>query len=438
MAGSPTSGREDLNSFHIAKQQFDRAMPFLPHLKKGLIEFLKCPVRTLTVCFPIELDNGDVRTFTGHRVLHSQVRGPGKGGIRYHPSVTVDEVRALAAWMTWKCALVDVPFGGAKGGVVCDAKNLSSDELRRITRRYISDLGDSIGPHTDIPAPDLYSDQQTMAWIYDTYTVMHPGQNNLPVVTGKPLDIGGTHGRKEATGRGCLFATQRLIERGLVRGVDSLEGARVAIQGFGEVGRVAARLFHEEGARIVAISDSQGGIHRPDGVDVTDAIEFKRQTGSIVGMPGTTPIDNEAVLLIECDILIPAAMENQIHAGNVADVRAKLICEGANGPTTPAADDQLKQRGIPVLPDILANAGGVTVSYFEWVQNIEYERWNEIEVNSKLKERMFQGVDAVVDCQRHLESADASSTSPPDLRTSALVVAVQRVADVALRRGIWP
>lgn len=434
-AGVP---KEDLNPFHIAKQQFDRAVPFLPRIKEGLIEFLKSPVRTVSVCFPIELDDGSVRTFSGHRVLHSQIRGPGKGGIRFHPSVTVDEVRALASWMTWKCALVDVPFGGAKGGVVCHPKELSADELRRITRRYVSDLGDNIGPHTDIPAPDLYTDEQTMAWIYDTYTMMHPGRNNLPIVTGKPISIGGTFGRKEATGQGCLYATQRLIERGAVDGVDSLEAARVVIQGFGDVGRVAARLFQQEGAKIIAISDSLGGVVCADGIDVEEAIEFKQENGSLRGLSGTADIANESLLELECDVLIPAALENQIHFGNAARIRAKLVCEGANGPTTPAADDELYRRGIPVLPDILANAGGVTVSYFEWIQNIEYKRWELEQVNSLLQSKIFQAVDAVVDCQHRIHKLAADTGQTPDLRTAALVVAVERVADVALRRGIWP
>ena len=430
--------REDLNPFHIAKQQFDRAVPFLPRLKRGLIEFLKTPVRTVSVCFPIELDDGSVRTFSGHRVLHSQIRGPGKGGIRFHPSVTVDEVRALAAWMTWKCALVDVPFGGAKGGVVCNAKELSSDELRRITRRYVSDLGDNIGPHTDIPAPDLYTDEQTMAWIYDTYTMLHPGRNNLPIVTGKPISIGGTFGRKEATGRGCLFATQRFLERGVVEGVDTLDGATVAVQGFGNVGQVAARLFQQEGAKVIAISDSLGGVVSREGIDIDEAIDFKRERGSLSGLPGTSDISNELLLEVECDVLIPAALENQIHAGNASRVRAKLVCEGANGPTTPAADDELYRRGIPVLPDILANAGGVTVSYFEWVQNIEYKQWELEVVNSMLRNKIFHAVDAVVDCQHRLHKSASDAGQVSDHRTAALVVAVERVADVALRRGIWP
>ncbi len=454
---SPAASVEDLNPYHIARQQFDRAVAYLPKLKGGLIEFLKTPVRTITVSFPIELEDGTVRTFTGFRVLHSQIRGPGKGGIRYHPDVTVDEVQALAQWMTWKCALLDVPFGGAKGGVVCNPKQLGKSELRKITRRYIADLGSNIGPHTDIPAPDLYTDEQTMAWIYDTYHIMHPGENNLPVVTGKPLTIGGSLGRKEATARGCLFAVERYLEHGLVPSLNSLIGARVVIQGFGNAGGIAARLFQEQGAKIIGISDSQGAIHAPGGIAWEAAQQFKAQQGTVVGLPDTTTLTNEALLELDCDILIPAAMENQIHSQNAARIQARLICEAANGPTTTAADRILAERGIPVIPDILANAGGVTVSYFEWVQNIENEQWDLEEVNTKLRVKMRRGVDAVLDRWRLLNvgsdgtgamtDADSSSATPTsastpaqpvDLRTAALVVAIERVAEVTLRRGIWP
>ncbi len=426
---------EDLNPFHIARQQFDRALPHLGQMKRGLIEFLQSPVRTITLCFPVEMDDGSVRTFTGYRVLHSRVRGPGKGGIRYHPDVTVDEVRALAGWMTWKCSLIDVPFGGAKGGVVCDPKRLSPTELRRITRRYISDLGDNIGPHTDVPAPDLYTNEQTMAWIYDTYDILHPGHNNLPVVTGKPLDIGGSRGRGEATGRGCLYATQRFLERGGVPGLKSLDGARVAVQGFGNAGSVAARLFRAAGARIIAVSDTRGGVLASQGIDVDRAVQFKAEHGSVVGLPGTETISNEQLLELECDVLIPAALENQVRSDNAARLHCRMVCEAANGPTTPAADAILSQAGIPVLPDILANSGGVTVSYFEWVQNIENEQWDLEAVNDKLLRKMQHAVDAVMDRWHALQPADNRRA---DLRTAAMTVAVERVAHVALERGLWP
>jgi glutamate dehydrogenase (NAD(P)+) len=427
---------EDLNPFHIAAQQFDRAAAFMPQLKAGLIEFLKRPARTVIVEFPIELEDGSVRTFTGYRVLHNHVRGPGKGGIRYHPDVTIDEVRALAAWMTWKCAVIDVPFGGAKGGVCCNPKQLSESDLRKITRRYISDLGDLIGPHTDIPAPDMYTNAQTMAWIYDTYAMMHPGRNNLPVVTGKPVDMGGSHGRNEATARGCLFACQRALSRGVVRGLRDLGGARVVVQGFGNAGAIAAQLFAEAGARIIAVSDSRGGVVSDSLLSVDAALAHKEETGSVVGLSGTRTITNEELLTLECDVLIPAALENQIRRDNAGKVRARIVCEAANGPTTPDADRTLFERGIPVLPDILANSGGVCVSYFEWVQNIENEQWDLEAVNDKLRAKMERATDAVID--RQAGTNGSGPHDPVDLRTAALIVAVDRVAHVALERGIWP
>jgi glutamate dehydrogenase (NAD(P)+) len=432
-SGNP---REDLNPFHIAAQQFDRAVAHLPQLKQGLIDFLKRPARTVIVEFPVELADGSVRTFAGYRVLHSQVRGPGKGGIRYHPAVTLDEVRALATWMTWKCAVIDVPFGGAKGGVCCNPKELSEGDLRKITRRYIADLGGLIGPHTDIPAPDVYTTAQTMAWIYDTYAMMHPGRNNLPVVTGKPLDIGGSLGRNEATAQGCLFACQRALARRLLPSRSEVRGARVAVQGFGNAGAIASRLFHEAGACIVAVSDSQGGIYQEEGLDLLGAAAHKAATGTVVGLTGTRTISNEDLLEVDCDILIPAALENQIRRDNAGAVGARLICEAANGPTTPAADRILLERGIPVLPDILANSGGVCVSYFEWVQNIENEQWDLDGVNHKLRVKMERATDAVLDKQAEINKRAAGDAV--DLRTAALVVAVERVAHVALERGIWP
>jgi glutamate dehydrogenase (NAD(P)+) len=427
---------EDLNPFHVAAQQFDRAASYMPHLKRGLIDFLKRPARTVIVEFPIELNDGSVRMFTGYRVLHNVVRGPGKGGVRYHPAVSADEVRALASWMTWKCAVIDVPFGGAKGGVACNPKELSEADLRKITRRYVSDLGDLIGPNTDIPAPDMYTDARTMAWIYDTYAMMHPGRNNLPVVTGKPLDIGGSHGRQEATARGCLFAAGRALERGAVRGLKQLAGARVAVQGFGNAGAIGAQLFAETGARIIAVSDSRGGVLREEGLDVAAVMAHKKKAGSVVGAAGTRTISNDELLALECDVLIPAALENQVRCDNAVAVRAKCVVELANGPTTPAADRMLYERGIPLLPDILANSGGVCVSYFEWVQNTENEQWDEESVNGKLRAKMERATDAVLDKQAALNRQFPHD--PVDLRTSALVVAIERVAHVALERGIWP
>jgi glutamate dehydrogenase/leucine dehydrogenase len=457
MTGAPVAAAaasEDLNSYHIAQQQFDRAAQYIPGIKAGLVDYLKRTSRLIAVEFPIEMDDSSVKTFKGYRAVHSRIRGPGKGGIRYHPDVTADEIRALAAWMTWKCAVADVPFGGAKGGVVCNPKQMSKNDLRKITRRYISELGDEIGPHTDIPAPDMYTDAQTMAWIYDTYQMMHPGENNLPVVTGKPVDIGGSLGRREATARGVLFCTARALARGLVPGLAGVKGASIAVQGFGNAGAIAAQLFHEAGARIIAVSDSAGGIFNENGMDPNKIVEHKEKSNSVVGFPGCLTITNADLLATECDILIPAALENQIRSDNAASIRARFIVEAANGPTTPAADQVLFARGIPALPDILANSGGVTVSYFEWVQNIENEQWDLTEVNRKLQLKMERATDAVVDKHREINSAiaasagvrlDASSTahafqglSPIDLRTAAFVLAISRVAQVSLERGIWP
>ncbi len=447
----PRQEPEDLNPYHIAQAQFDRAARYLPELQNGMAEYLKRPGRVITIEFPIETLDGTVRSFIGYRVVHSRVRGPGKGGIRYHPSVTADEVRALASWMTWKCAVVDVPFGGAKGGVAFDPKQFSASDVRKITRRYIAELGDAIGPHTDIPAPDVNTNAGTMARIYDTYHMMHPGENNLPVVTGKPTDLGGSFGRREATARGCLFATKRALVRKVVPGMESVKGATVVIQGFGNAGSVAAELFTEEGARVIAVSDSRGGIYRPEGLDPAAVIEHKKRTGSVIGLKGSETISNDVLLTLECDILIPAALENQIRGDNADAIKARFIAEAANGPTTPAADRILCAKKIPVLPAILASGGGVTVSYFEWVQNIENEQWDLDSVNRKLRAKMVRATDAVLDEQHNLNDSleelqalrearglDGDPLEPVDLRTAAHVFAIRRVANVTLERGIWP
>ena len=430
---------EDLNPLHLTHAQFQRAVEFLDDIKKGIIGFLMAPKRSISVCFPIEMDDGSVRIFHGYRVLHNRVLGPGKGGVRYHPEIDITTVSALAELMTWKCSLIKVPFGGAKGGVCCNPKALSTGELRRITRRFISELGDNIGPHTDIPAPDLYTDEQTMAWVYDTYDVMHPGENNLPVVTGKPIDLGGSPGRYEATATGCLYATQRVLANHLIDGIESIEGCKVAVQGFGQVGAVVAKLFKDAGAVIIAASDSQGGIYAEEGLDIDAAEQYKLEHGSVVGLPETKTITNEDLLELECDILVPAALGNQIRLHNVEQVKAKLVVEAANSPTTLEADDVLTHKGIFVIPDILANAGGVTVSYFEWVQNIENEEWDLEEVNKKLRLKMNRATDAVVDRWRKLvKDNEESRQTHINLRTAAMVVAIERVANVTLERGIWP
>jgi glutamate dehydrogenase (NAD(P)+) len=442
---------EDLNPFHIAQQQFDTAAAYIPTLPPGLDEFLKRPERLITVEFPIEKQDGTMLSFIGFRCVHNRARGPAKGGIRYHQDVTADEVRALASWMTWKCAVVDVPFGGGKGGIAFNPKEFSMGDVRKVTRRFIAALGDNIGPHSDIPAPDVNTDAGTMARIYDTYAMMHPGENCLPVVTGKPIELGGSRGRREATSRGCLFCVQQALKRGVVPGRDSVRGATVLIQGYGNAGSYAAQLFAEQGAKIIAVSDSQGGIHDPDGLDWAAALEHKRRTKSVVGYGGCEKVSNTEILTIPCDILVPAALENVIRGDNAADVKAKLVAEAANGPTTPEADKILFQRGVPVLPDILANAGGVTVSYYEWVQNIENEQWDEDAVNGKLLKKMTRATDAVIDAQQEINSSlddlqaerekrglGGSPLKPVDLRMAAYVLAIKRVANVTLARGIWP
>ena len=439
---------ETLDALEIVREQFRRARLHLDGFKRGLIEFFDSPKRSISVCFPVQMDDGSIRTFHGCRVLHNTVLGPGKGGIRFHPDVTEREVAALATLMTWKTSLMRIPFGGAKGGVICNSKELSADELRHVTRRFIHQLGDNIGPYIDIPAPDLYTDEQTMAWIYDTYDLMHPGENNRPVVTGKPLELGGCAGRAEATGLGVFFATERYLEAAPVPGLPGIAGARVRVQGMGDVGLVSARAFAKAGARIVAISDSQGGIASDDGIDLDAAVAYKAEHGTVVGLPDTMSITNEEVIVGDCDILIPAAVATQITAANAGEIRAKLVVEGANAPTTPQADDILRERGIPVLPDILVNAGGVTVSYFEWVQNIENEEWAYDDVIRRLQNRMRRGVDELLACRREMTSGATPDTGadevtvvgngPVDLRTAALVLAVRRVARVTLERGIWP
>ena len=436
---SDTAGADNgLDLYVIAQRQFDRALSWIEDLKSGLIDYLVTPKRTVHVRFPIHMDDDTVRTFHGFRVLHNTARGPGKGGIRYHPDVTEHEVAALAALMTWKTALADLPFGGAKGGVVCNPKELSRAELRRITRRFVIELGDAIGPYTDIPAPDVYTNEQTMAWVYDTFDVFHRGQNNRAVVTGKPLRLGGSLGRDSATGRGCLNATERFLGHGLVDGLQSLAGARVAIQGLGNVGANSMRLFHEAGARIVCVSDSQGGVADAAGLEPEEVLAHKAQHGSVVGLPETKTITNEDLLAYECDILIPAALECQVRDDNAAQVRARLIVEAANAPVTPEADDILQRSGVVVLPDIVANGGGVVVSYFEWVQNLENQQWPLDEVERKLKAKMDAAVDAIVTRWQQIGEQNHSDDGPsPTLRDAALVEAIQRLSEVILQRDIW-
>jgi len=415
--------REDLNPYRIAQIQFDIAAEYLK-LDQGLRQILRTPKRVLEVSIPTKMDNGQVKVFSGYRVQHNVARGPAKGGIRYHPAVTLDEVKALAAWMTWKTATVNIPYGGGKGGVICDPKRMTKPELERMTRRYTSEILPLIGPEKDIPAPDMYTDAQTMAWIMDTYS-MTKGYSTLGVVTGKPLSIGGSEGRNEATARGCLVAVEEACR---VKKM-SIRGSSVAIQGFGNAGSLAAKLFSEKKARVIAISDSRGGVFNSRGIDPLKAMRYKERSGTVVGMPGTSRISNDELLAMKCDILIPAALENVITLNNADQIKAKIVAEAANGPTTPHADEVLARKGIMLLPDILANAGGVTVSYFEWVQDLQSFFWSEAEVNAKLESVMRRAFTEV-----H-ESARKHRTH---MRTGAYCLAVGRVADATLVRGLFP
>ncbi len=420
---SPVTTKEDLNSFRIAMRQFDYAAEKCG-LEPGLREVLRRPRRALSLSLPVKMDDGSVRVFDGFRVQHNSARGPCKGGIRYHPNVTFDEVKALATWMTWKCAIVNIPFGGAKGGIVCDPHKLSRDELERLTRRYAYEISPLIGPDKDIPAPDVYTDAQVMAWIMDTYSMTH-GSNAPGVVTGKPLFLGGSLGRNEATARGCLFVIRAACE---VMGI-KLNQATVAIQGFGNAGSIAAQLLSPEGAKIIAISDSHGGVLNRSGLNIAELVAHKAKTGSVAGFPGSEPISSEAVLELQCDILIPAALENQITMENAERVQARIVAEAANGPTTPDADLVLHNRGIMVIPDVLANAGGVTVSYFEWVQDLQELFWDEDDVNRRLERIMVKAF------------ADVHATATKynvEMRMGAYILAINRVANAMRSRGIWP
>ncbi|MEE8199712.1 MAG: Glu/Leu/Phe/Val dehydrogenase [Candidatus Acidoferrales bacterium] len=378
----------------------------------------------MVVSIPTKMDDGSIKVFEGYRVQHNIARGPAKGGIRYHPNVSLDEVKALAAWMAWKTAVVNIPFGGGKGGVICDSRRMSLGELERMTRRYVSEILPIIGPDRDIPAPDMYTDAQTMAWVMDTYS-MTVGYSSLGVVTGKPVSLGGSEGRNEATARGCLFVAQ---EAGKVKR-RPLKGATVAIQGFGNAGSIAARLFAEQKAKIIAVSDSRGGIVNPRGIDVAKAIRHKEKSGSVIGLAGTSRIRNQEILELKCDILIPAALENAITADNANNIKAKIIVEAANGPVTPMADDILSRKGVFVVPDILANAGGVTVSYFEWVQDLQNFFWEENEVNNKLETIMKRAFHEVYETSRKYRVT---------MRVAAYILGVGRVADATLVRGLFP
>ncbi|GER85578.1 MAG: Glu/Leu/Phe/Val dehydrogenase [Thermogemmatispora sp.] len=412
-----------LNPYEVAVAQFDEAAEMLG-LSQAMRAILRKPKRELIVNFPVRMDNGDVQMFTGYRVQHNINRGPAKGGIRFSPDVSLDEVRALAMWMTWKCAVVGIPFGGAKGGVVCDPHKLSRNELERLTRRYATEISILIGPNSDIPAPDMNTNPQIMAWIMDTYS-MHRGYSVPEVVTGKPLSIGGSEGRLEATARGVQVVTREAL---LSRGMQP-EGARVVIQGFGNVGGNSARLLQSLGCKIVGLSDISGGVYNPNGIDVMRALRYSQEHGGLRGLPDSEQVTNQELLELPCDVLIPAALENQLTAQNASRVKARLIIEAANGPTTPEADRIFQDRGITVVPDILANAGGVTVSYFEWVQDLQRFFWSEDEINQRLERIMVRSFQAVQD------RAERQRTS---LRMGAYLLAVARVAEATEARGIYP
>jgi glutamate dehydrogenase (NAD(P)+) len=414
---------EELNPFEISKQQFNRAADFL-NLDDSTRQVLSNAKRQLIVSIPVKMDGGDVKVFEGYRVQHNIARGPAKGGIRYHPNVTLDEVKALAAWMTWKCATVGIPYGGGKGGVICDPKSLSNNELERLTRRYAFEIAPIIGPDRDIPAPDVYTDEQTMAWIMDTISMVR-GHTELGVVTGKPISLGGSQGRSEATARGCLYA---LREACRVQNMD-LKGARVAIHGFGNAGANISHMVADDGAKVVAICDSKVGLYSESGIDIQEALRHKKQTSSLAGMRGVKEMQCDEVLTVDCDILLPSALENAITLENVGRVKAKIIAELANGPTTPGSDRVFADQGVFLIPDILANAGGVTVSYYEWVQDQYSFFWSEKQINETLEQTMRTAFNSVYETAQRYDT---------DMRTGAYILAVDRVAEATRVRGIFP
>ncbi|MGB0389363.1 MAG: Glu/Leu/Phe/Val family dehydrogenase, partial [Ardenticatenaceae bacterium] len=394
------------------------------HLDSGMMDLICLPERELAVNFPVKMDDGTLKVLTGYRVHHNTIRGPAKGGIRYHQDVTLDEVRALAMWMTWKCSLMNIPYGGAKGGVIVNPRLLSNRELEGLTRRYTSEISQFIGPDRDIPAPDVGTNPQTMAWLMDTYS-MQAGYTVNAVVTGKPVEIGGSLGRASATGVGVMYCAREAMQKlGM-----PIKGSRVVVQGFGNVGSISAREMRNLGAKVLAVSDVSGGIYNPNGLDIDQLIEHVRQTGQVIDFPDGQVISNQELFALDCDVLIPAALENQIHVNNADQIKAKLIVEGANGPTTIEADKILRQKGVTIIPDILANAGGVTVSYFEWVQGLQSFFWSEEEIFARLKRIM---ITAFSDCWAMAEEKKV------DLRTAGSILAINRVAIATTRRGIYP
>jgi len=416
------STEQETNPWLAAEARFDEAAGQL-NLDDGMCKVLRSPTKEITVHIPVQLDDGRIEVFTGYRVQHSIARGPGKGGIRFGPDVTLDEVRALASWMTWKCAVVNIPFGGAKGGVICDPHLLSDGELERVTRRYTAEIIEFLGPERDVPAPDVNTNDRVMAWIMDTYS-MHVRHTTTAVVTGKPIDLGGSRGRTEATGRGCMIVTLKALKKlGLAP-----QDTRVVIQGFGNVGGMAAQLMARVGFKIVCIIEYDAAIYNPNGLDIAALMEHRKETGSIRDYPEGENMDRHEALFLPCDVLLPAAHENEITSATAPRLRCKILCEGANGPTTPLADPILRDKKIFVIPDILANAGGVTVSYFEWVQDRQGFFWNEDLINTRLEEIMVASFDAVVS---YAEKHGVNN------RTAAYMLALDRVAFAIKLRGIY-
>jgi len=416
------SMEQETNPWEAQASRFDFAARKL-NLDQGIWKVLRYPTREIIVHIPVSMDDGSIEVFTGYRVQHSIARGPGKGGIRYSPDVTLDEVRALASWMTWKCAVVNIPFGGAKGGVICDPKKMSQGELERMTRRYTAELIEFIGPEKDVPAPDMGTDEQTMAWIMDTYS-MHMRQTVTSVVTGKPVNIGGSRGRREATGRGISVVCDEALKHLNM----TVEGCRVIIQGFGNVGSNAAKLLAEKGYTIIGIAEYDGALFNPNGIDIPNLISHRQRSGSIIGFTEAESVDKHELLTRECEILIPAATENVITSRNAASLRCRILCEGANGPTTVVADEILADKNVFVIPDILANAGGVTTSYFEWVQDRMGYFWTELEVNQRLDRIM---ADSFLDVVAYATSHDVNN------RIAAYMLAIDRVAYTTKQRGIY-
>jgi glutamate dehydrogenase (NAD(P)+) len=410
------------NIFNAMLQEFDGAARLLG-LDPGIWKILTHPKRQITVSCPVQMDNGEIEVFTGYRVQYNITLGPAKGGIRYHPDVTLDEVTALAAWMTWKCAVAHVPFGGGKGGIICDPTRMSRRELEALTRRYVAEIIDAIGPDKDVPAPDVNTNDQIMAWVMDTYS-MHVGHTETAVVTGKPIEMGGSLGRREATGRGVMITTREAAKHLKL----DIRQSTVAVQGFGNVGSVSADLLSKIGAKIVAVTDWKGGVYNKAGLDITKMLDFVRQHKTIDGFPDGEPIENPDLFKLDVDVLVPAALENQITMQNAPDIKARIVAEGANGPTTPDAHKHLHDRGVFVIPDILANAGGVTTSYFEWVQDRHGYFWEEDEVNRRLESKMVEAFDDVLQTSLRYKT---------DLRTAAYIVAINRVATVTRMRGMY-